>query len=77
VDYFPIPVALLKRPLDVSSLVIFVCPTLCSKKKTAFGEDFSCGVMPKKRPRLEGEENKGYGEDNKEVDEEGGGSYYE
>jgi hypothetical protein len=35
-----------------------VSNTFLKKKKTAFGEDFSCGMMPQKRPQLEGEENK-------------------
>jgi hypothetical protein len=35
-----------------------VSNTLFKNKKTAFGEDFSRGMMPKKRPRREGEKNK-------------------
>jgi hypothetical protein len=51
-----------------------VSNTLFKKKKTAFGEDLSHGMMPKKRPRLEGKENKEEVVDKEEVDEEGGGT---
>jgi hypothetical protein len=47
--------------------------TLCSKiKKTAFGEYFSRGMMLKKCPQREEEENKEDAVDMEDVDEEGG-----
>jgi hypothetical protein len=52
-----------------------VSSTLFKKKKTAFGEDFSRGMMPKKLPQLEEEENKEEVVDKVDVDEEGGGKY--
>jgi hypothetical protein len=51
-----------------------VSNTLFKKKKKAFRDDFYRGIMPKKRPRLEGEENKEYVVDKEDVDEEGGGA---
>jgi hypothetical protein len=50
-----------------------VSNTLFKNKKTAFGEDFFCGMMPKKRSWREGEENKEKVVDMEDVDEEGGG----
>jgi hypothetical protein len=51
-----------------------VSNTLFKNKKTAFGEDFSRGMMPKKCPQQEGEENKEEVVDMEDVDEEGGGT---
>jgi hypothetical protein len=48
--------------------------TLFKKKNIAFGEDFSGGIMPKRSPRIEGEEHTEEVVDKEDVDEEDGGT---